>query len=119
MHKETKNLIRWMRTYFSDSYAGPSMATDVLLKKGADEIEALQANDKIRATEIERLSAELERVRTESFSMCVEKNKHIEQLQKDNAKLQAVVDVLEVFLDGDIGYEPLEEALAALKEDRE
>lgn len=97
MHKENKDLIRWMRTYFSDSYAGPSMATDVLLKKGADEIE--------------RLTADLDH---QVF--------HYHKLCDENAKLQAVVDVLEVFLDGDIGYEPLEEALAALKvlkEDRE
>lgn len=38
------------------------------------------------------------------------------KLQEEIERLRAVVDVLEAFLDGDIGYEPLEEALAALKE---
>ncbi len=37
------DLIRWLRTYWSDNYNGPPMASDVLGRKAADEIERLNA----------------------------------------------------------------------------
>jgi flagellar motility protein MotE (MotC chaperone) len=41
----------------------------------------------------------------------------IKKLEAKNEKLRTLVDVLKTFLDGDCGYSPLEEALAAVEDD--
>jgi len=69
MNKENKDLIRWMRTYFSDSYAGPSMATDVLLKKGAAELEALMQHITISRDRIKQLRRDIDNIKIRAYEV--------------------------------------------------
>ena len=84
------DLTKWLRTYWSDDYSGPPMASDELGRKAADEIERLEADK-------EKLCVFLERGGIDSSCVLDSEDDGIwqdenERLEAENRRLRSALE---------------------------